>query len=114
MKWLEYDVIHSNYECNQFFTNVFIVFKNSIKAHFVSKYVGERQIVFDINKDIIETFVSNMIYKVEDETDKMTMKTLRRILCLAMKSNKPLYLFDIERLLQRWKSKRYYCSSEPN
>jgi hypothetical protein len=69
MKWLEYDVIHSNYECNQFFTNVFIVFKNSIKSHFVFKYVGERQIVFDINKDIVETFVSSMIYKVEDETD---------------------------------------------
>jgi len=69
MKWLEYDVIHSNYECNQFFTNVFIIFKNSIKSHFVSKYVGERQIVFDINKDIVETFVNNMIYKVEDEID---------------------------------------------
>jgi hypothetical protein len=69
MKWLEYDAIHSNYECNQFFTNVFVVFKNSIKAHFVSKYVGKQKIVFDINKDIIETFVSNMIYKVEDETN---------------------------------------------
>jgi hypothetical protein len=69
MKWLEYDVIHSNYECNQFFTNVFVVFKNSIKTHFVSKSMGERQIVFDINKDIVKTIVDNMIYKIEDETN---------------------------------------------
>jgi hypothetical protein len=41
-KWLEYDVIHSNYEHNQFFTNVPIIFKNSIKAHFFSKSVSER------------------------------------------------------------------------
>jgi hypothetical protein len=31
--------------------------------------VGERQIVFDINKDIVKTIVGNMMYKVEDEAD---------------------------------------------
>ncbi len=41
MKWLEYDVIHSNFECDQFFIDVLIIFNNSIKAHFVSEFVGE-------------------------------------------------------------------------
>ncbi len=68
-KWLEYDVIHSSCERDQFCTDVLVVFKNSIKAHFVSKFVGERQIVFDINKDIVKTIVGNMMYKVEDEAD---------------------------------------------
>jgi hypothetical protein len=40
-KWLEYDAIHSNFDCNQFFTDVFVVFKTSIKTHFVSEYVGD-------------------------------------------------------------------------
>jgi hypothetical protein len=31
--------------------------------------VGKRQIVFDINKDIVETIVDNMMYKVEDEVN---------------------------------------------
>jgi DNA-binding transcriptional regulator GbsR (MarR family) len=48
---------------------VLVVFNISIKAHFVSKFVGERQIVFDINKDIVKTIVSNMTYKIEDEVD---------------------------------------------
>jgi hypothetical protein len=46
-----------------------IISKNSIKAHFVSESVGERQIVFEINKAIVETIVDNMMYKVEDEVD---------------------------------------------
>ncbi len=66
---MEYDVIHSSCERDQFCTDVLVVFKNSIKAHFVSKFVGERQIVFDINKDIVKTIVGNMMYKVEDEAD---------------------------------------------
>jgi hypothetical protein len=40
MKWLEYDAIHSNSKHDQFFTNVPVVFKNSIKAHFVSESMG--------------------------------------------------------------------------
>ncbi len=31
--------------------------------------MGERQIVFNINKDIIETIVDDMMYKVTDEAD---------------------------------------------
>jgi len=43
-----------------------------------------------------------------------TMKTLKNIMCLAMKLNESLYLFNIGRLLQRRKSEHYYCSSEPS
>jgi hypothetical protein len=66
---LEYDAIHFNFERDQFFTDVPIVFKNSIKTHFVSKFVGERQIVFDIDKDVVEAIASDMMYKVEDEVN---------------------------------------------
>jgi len=66
---LEYDVIHSSSKCDQIFTNVLVVFKNSIKVHFVSEFVGEQQIVFNINKDIVETIVNDMMYRVEDEVD---------------------------------------------
>jgi hypothetical protein len=46
---------------------VLIVFKNSIKTHFVSEFVGERQIIFNIDKDIVKTIVDDMMYRVEDE-----------------------------------------------
>jgi hypothetical protein len=48
---------------------VLIVSKNSIKAHFVFESVGEQQIVFEIDKDIVETIVGDVMYKVEDEVD---------------------------------------------
>jgi hypothetical protein len=31
--------------------------------------VGKRQIVFEIDKDIVETIIGDMMYKVEDEAD---------------------------------------------
>jgi hypothetical protein len=31
--------------------------------------MGERQIVFEIDKDIVETIVDDVMYKVEDEVD---------------------------------------------
>lgn len=68
-KWLEYDTIHSSSECDQFFTDVHVIFNNSIKAHFVFEFVGEQQIVFDIDKDIVETIVGDMMYRIEDEAD---------------------------------------------
>jgi hypothetical protein len=40
-KWLEYDAIQSSSDREQIFTDVHVVFKNSIKAHFVSEFVGE-------------------------------------------------------------------------
>ncbi len=31
--------------------------------------MGERYIVFNINKNIVETIVSDMMYKIEDKAD---------------------------------------------
>jgi hypothetical protein len=70
MKWLEYDTIHSSSECNQFFTNVPVIFRNSIEAHFVFEFVGKRQIVFDIDKDIVEIIINDMMYRVKDEVEE--------------------------------------------
>jgi hypothetical protein len=66
---LECGATHFNSDRNQFFTDVLIVSKNSIKTHFVSESVGERQIIFEIDKDIVETIIGDMMYKVEDEAD---------------------------------------------
>ncbi len=49
-KWLEYDAIHSNSDCNQFFTDVFVVFKTLIKTHFVSEYVGNDRLFLTSTK----------------------------------------------------------------
>jgi hypothetical protein len=84
-------VIHFSSKRDQFLIDVHVVVKNSIKAHFVFEYVGKRQIVFDINKDIIKTIVGDMTYKVKDEAHNDNEK-LKKILCLTMKLNKPLYL----------------------
>jgi hypothetical protein len=66
---LEYDTIHSSFEHDQFFVDVLVVFNKSIKVHFVSESMGERQIVFDIDKDIVKTIIHNMTYRIQDETD---------------------------------------------
>ncbi len=46
-----------------------VVFNKSIKVHFVSEFTGERQIVFDIDKDIVKTIIRNMTYRIQDETN---------------------------------------------
>jgi hypothetical protein len=62
--------IKSNNEHNQFFTDVPVAFKNSIKAHFSSSSLGvECQIVFDINKNIVDTIIGNMLFDPIDESD---------------------------------------------
>jgi hypothetical protein len=48
---------------------VLVVFNKSIKVHFVSEFTGERQIVFDIDKDIVKTIIRNMTYRIQDETN---------------------------------------------
>lgn len=82
MKWLEYDRFHSSSKCNQIFTNVHVVFKNSIKTHFAFKSVGKRQIVFNIDKT--SSKLSLATWCIESRTNLIaTMKTLRRILCFG-------------------------------
>ena len=46
------------------------VFKNSIKSHFASESLGaERQKVYDIEKDIVETIVGEMMFNPADDVD---------------------------------------------
>ncbi len=112
-KWLEYDAIHSNSNCNQFFTDVFVVFKTLIKTHFVSKYLGDDILFSTSTRTLSKLSLVTWCTKLKTKLIA-TMKMLRRNLPLAMKINEPLYLFDVERLLQRRKSGCYYCSSKPS
>ena len=46
------------------------MFKNTIKVHFLSSSLGaERQIVYDIEKDIVDTIVGDMMFNPEDQDD---------------------------------------------
>jgi hypothetical protein len=69
-QWAQYMAIKTNNEHNQFFTNVPVAFKNSIKAHFLSSSLGaESQIVFDIDRNIVDTIVGDMLFNLADEYD---------------------------------------------
>jgi len=44
------------------------LFKNSIKAHFPSSSLGaEREMVFDIEKDIVDVIVGDMMFEPSDD-----------------------------------------------
>jgi hypothetical protein len=46
------------------------VFRNSIEAHFLSSSLGsERQIVFDIEKAIVDVIVHGMMFDLADIVD---------------------------------------------
>jgi hypothetical protein len=69
-KWAEYKWFGSIVECQTFFDDVLVAFKNSIKAHFPSSSLGaERQIVFDIKKDIMDMIVRGMMFDPADIVD---------------------------------------------
>jgi hypothetical protein len=67
MKWVEYKRLDLIVERQAFFDDVPLAFKNSIKAHFPSSFIGaERQIVFDIEKDIMDVIVHGMMFDPAD------------------------------------------------
>ncbi|CAK9190949.1 unnamed protein product [Sphagnum troendelagicum] len=69
-KWAEYKWLDSIVERQTFFDDVPIAFRNSIKAHFPSSSLGtERQIVFDIEKDIMDVIVCDMMFDPADNVD---------------------------------------------
>jgi hypothetical protein len=69
-QWAQYVAIKSNNECNQFFVNVRVTFKNSIKVHFSSSSLGTKhQTIFDIDKNIVDTIVSDMLFDLVNESD---------------------------------------------
>jgi hypothetical protein len=69
-KWAEYKRLDSIVEHQAFFDDVSVAFKNSIKAHFPSSFLGvERQIVFDIEKDIVDVIMRGMMFEPADIVD---------------------------------------------
>ncbi|CAM6027600.1 unnamed protein product [Sphagnum balticum] len=69
-KWAEYERLDSIVECQAFFDDVPVAFRNSIKAHFSSSSFGvECQIVFDIKKDIMDMIVHDMMFDLADIVD---------------------------------------------
>jgi hypothetical protein len=69
-QWALYQAFESSSEHASFFNDVPIAFKNSIKAHFPSSSLGaERQIVYNIEKDIMDIIVGDMMFNPEDQDD---------------------------------------------
>ncbi|CAK9870876.1 unnamed protein product [Sphagnum jensenii] len=69
-KWAKYKRLNSIVERQTFFDNVPVAFKNSIKAQFQSSSLGaERQIVFDIEKDIVDVIIRGMMFDLANIVD---------------------------------------------
>ncbi len=69
-QWALYQAFESSSERTSFFNDVPVAFKNSIKTHFQSSSLGaELQIVYDIEKDIVDTIVGDMMFNLEDQDD---------------------------------------------
>ncbi len=69
-QWAVYQALESSSERTSFFNDIPVAFKNSIKAHFPSSSLGaERQIVYDIEKDIVDTIVGDMMFNPENQDD---------------------------------------------
>ncbi|CAK9260254.1 unnamed protein product [Sphagnum jensenii] len=66
-QWVLYQALESSSERASFFDDISVTFKNSIKAHFSSSFLGaKRQIVYNIEKDIVDTIVGDMMFNLED------------------------------------------------
>jgi hypothetical protein len=69
-QWALYQAFESSSKRTSFFDDVLVAFKNSIKAHFPSSSLGvEQQIIYDIEKDIVDTIVGDMMFNPEDQDD---------------------------------------------
>jgi hypothetical protein len=89
-KWAEYKQFDSIVECQAFFDNVPVAFKNSIKAHFPSSSLGvECQTVFDIEKDIVDVIVRGMMFDPTDIVDSDADSDAEE--------NDPAFCSDVER-----------------
>ncbi|CAK9867059.1 unnamed protein product [Sphagnum jensenii] len=66
----EEKALESSSECTSFFDDVLVAFKNSIKSHFPSSSLGaKRQIVYNIEKDIVDIIVGDMMFNPEDQNN---------------------------------------------
>jgi hypothetical protein len=65
---VEYKLRDSSDDRKAFFDDVPVSFKNSIKAHFPSSSLGvEREMVFNIEKDIVDVIVRDMMFEPSDD-----------------------------------------------
>ncbi len=99
-KWAEYKRLDSIADRQAFFDDVPIAFRNSIKAHFPSSSFGaERQIVFDIEKDIVDVIIRGMMFDpaniVDNDADSDADSDA--------KENDPAFSGDAERDAVFWR-----------
>lgn len=67
-KWAEYKRLDSSNDRKAFFDDVPISFKNSIKAHYPSSSLrAEREMLFDIEKNIVDVIVGDMMFEANDD-----------------------------------------------
>jgi hypothetical protein len=67
-QWALYQALESSSKRASFFNDILVVFKNSIKTHFPFSSLGvEGQIVYNIEKDIVDTIVGDMMFNLEDQ-----------------------------------------------
>ncbi|OAE26611.1 hypothetical protein AXG93_4542s1320 [Marchantia polymorpha subsp. ruderalis] len=67
-KWMEYKRLDSSDDWKAFFDDVSVSFKNSIKVHFPSSSLGvEREMMFDIAKNIVDVIVGDMMFEANDD-----------------------------------------------
>ena len=67
-EWALYQALESSSERASFFDDVPDVFKNSTKVHFPSSSLDvERQIVYDVEKDVVDTIVGDRMFNPEDQ-----------------------------------------------
>ncbi len=69
-QWALYQALESSFERASFFDDIPVAFKNSIKVHFLSLSLGvKQQIVYDIEKDIMDTIMGDMMFNLENQVD---------------------------------------------
>ncbi|CAK9203878.1 unnamed protein product [Sphagnum troendelagicum] len=89
-KWAEYKWLDSIVECQALFDNVPVTFRNFIKAHFSFSSLGtECQILFDIEKDIVDVIVRGMMFDLVNIVDSDADNDA--------KENDPTFGNDVER-----------------
>jgi hypothetical protein len=75
---------------------------------------AKRQIVHNIEKDIVDTIVEDMMFNLEDQDDNDADHDADEEPASAVRLRLMLYFFDVVQQQQRRKSKHYRCLSVLN
>lgn len=68
-QWDVYQTLETSSDRNSFFHDGPIAFKNSLKAHFPSSLEDERDLVYEIERDIVDIIVGNMMFNPEEQEE---------------------------------------------